>query len=61
MKINKEGYIIIGITGLICLGIWLLVYFLIDTHIAIMWFMSAFLNVGMLVFYVVAGAMFFIA
>ena len=43
MKINKEGYIIIGITGLICLGIWLLVYFLIDTHIAIMWFMSAFL------------------
>ena len=43
MKINKEGYIIIGITGLICLGIWLLVYFLIDTHIAIMWFMSIFL------------------
>ena len=43
MKINKEGYWIIGITGLICLSIWALVYFLIDTHIAIMWFMSAFL------------------
>jgi phosphatidylserine decarboxylase len=43
MKINKEGYIIIGVTGIICFAIWLLVYFLIDTHIAIMWFMSAFL------------------
>ena len=43
MKINKEGYIIIGITGLLCLGIRLLVYFLIDPHIAFMWFMSAFL------------------
>ena len=43
MKINKEGYWIIGITGLICLSIWALVYFLIDTHIAIMWFMSVFL------------------
>ena len=43
MKINKEGYWIIGITGLLCLSIWALVYFLIDTHIAIMWFMSVFL------------------
>ena len=43
MKINKEGYWIIGITGLICLSIWLMVYLLIDTHIAIMWFMAGFL------------------
>ncbi len=43
MKINKEGYWIIIITGLICLSIWLLVYLLIDTHIAIMWFMACFL------------------
>ena len=45
MKINKEGYWIIIITGLLCLSIWALVYFLIDTHIAIMWFMAAFLLV----------------
>ena len=45
MKINKEGYWIIVITGLLCLSIWALVYFLIDTHIAIMWFMAAFLLV----------------
>ena len=43
MKINKEGYIIIGITGLICLSIWLLVYLFLDTPSAIMWFMSIFL------------------
>jgi len=45
MKINKEGYWIIIITGLVCLSIWGLVYFLIDTHIAIMWFMAIFLLV----------------
>ena len=43
MKINKEGHIIIGVTGLICLSIWLLVYFFIDTPIAFMWFMAGFL------------------
>jgi phosphatidylserine decarboxylase len=43
MKINKEGYIIIGTTGLICVGIWLLVYFLSETQAAIMWFMAGFL------------------
>ena len=45
MKINKEGYIIIGITGLICLGIWLLIYFLIDTPTAYLWFMAGFLMI----------------
>ena len=45
MKINKEGYIIIGTTGLICVGIWLLVYFLSETPAAIMWFMAGFLLV----------------
>lgn len=43
MKINKEGHIIIGVTGLLCLGIWLLVYFLIDTPMAYLWFMAGFL------------------
>ena len=45
MKINKEGYIIIGTTGLICLAIWLLVYFFIDTVSAYIWFMTIFLAV----------------
>jgi phosphatidylserine decarboxylase len=45
MKINKEGYIIIGITGLLCLGIWLLVYLLLDTPNAVLWFMAGFLLV----------------
>ena len=43
MKINKEGYIIIGVTGLICLSIWLVVYFFIETEGAWDWFMAGFL------------------
>ncbi|MBO5716599.1 MAG: phosphatidylserine decarboxylase family protein [Alistipes sp.] len=43
MKINKEGYWIIGITGLICVAIWVLVYIFITTPIAIMWIMAALL------------------
>ncbi len=43
MKINKEGYIIIGVTGLICLAIWLLVYCCIDTRSVYLWFMAGFL------------------
>lgn len=43
MKINKEGYIIISITGLICLAIWLLVYFFITEWEAYLWFMAGFL------------------
>ena len=43
MKINKEGYIIIGVTGLLCLAIWLLVYYCIDTRSVYLWFMAGFL------------------
>ncbi|MBE6176684.1 MAG: phosphatidylserine decarboxylase family protein [Rikenellaceae bacterium] len=43
MKINKEGYIIIGVTGLVCLAIWLLVYYCIDTRSVYLWFMAGFL------------------
>ncbi|MBR2867091.1 MAG: phosphatidylserine decarboxylase family protein [Alistipes sp.] len=45
MKINKEGYVIIGTTGLICLAIWLIVYFFIETEGAWDWFMAGFLVV----------------
>lgn len=45
MKINKEGYIIIGITGLLCLGVWSLIYLLLDTPNAVLWFMAGFLLV----------------
>lgn len=45
MKINKEGYIIIGVTGLICLAIWLMVYYCIDTRSVYLWFMAGFLLV----------------
>lgn len=45
MKINKEGYLIIGITGLVCLAIWLLVYFFIESVAAYIWFMAGFLMV----------------
>ena len=34
---------IIGVTGTICVAIWLLVYLFIDTPSALMWFMSGFL------------------
>lgn len=43
MKINKEGYIIIVVTGLVCLAIWLLVYCCIDTRSVYLWFMAGFL------------------
>ena len=44
MKINKEGYLIIGTTGLICVAIWLLVFLLVEnTPVAIMWIMAALL------------------
>ena len=43
MKINKEGYIIITVTGLVCLSIWLLVFFFIKEWEAYLWFMAGFL------------------
>lgn len=43
MKINKEGYIIISVTGIICLAIWFLVYFFIKGWEAYLWFMAGFL------------------
>ena len=44
MKINKEGYLIIGTTGLVCVAIWLLVFLLVDNRpVAIMWIMAALL------------------
>ena len=43
MKINKEGYKIIGVTGLICLAIWGLGYWLIDSFTGFMWFIAVFL------------------
>ena len=45
MKINKEGYKIIGVTGLICLAIWGLAYWLIDSFSGSMWFIAVFLFV----------------
>lgn len=43
MKINKEGYKIIGTTGLICLAIWLMAYLLVDTPTGFMLFFAFFL------------------
>ena len=43
MKINKEGYKIIGTTGLICLAIWLMAYLLVDTPSGFMLFFAFFL------------------
>lgn len=43
MKINKEGYKIIGGTGLVCLAIWLLAYLLVDTPAGFMLFFAFFL------------------
>lgn len=45
MKINKEGYKIIGLTGLFCLAIWFLGYWLIDSFSGFMWFIAIFLLV----------------
>ena len=33
MKINKEGYRIIAVSGLICLVLWALIYHLLQNHI----------------------------
>ena len=43
MKINKEGYRIIGFTGIACLAIWFFAYFFIDSWASFIWFMAAFL------------------
>ena len=45
MKINKEGYRIIGVTGICCLAIWLFAYFFIDSWASFIWFMAALLLV----------------
>lgn len=39
MKINKEGYKIIGITGTVCVLFWTLIYYLLDQHanVSVMW------------------------
>jgi phosphatidylserine decarboxylase len=45
MKINKEGYIIISVTGLICIGAWFLAYFFIDALSSYLWILAALLVV----------------
>ena len=45
MKINKEGYKIIGITGLVSLAIWLCAYYFIESVSGYIWFMAIFLLV----------------
>lgn len=45
MKINKEGYKIIGYTGIICLAIWLFAYFFVTSWTGFIWFMAALLLV----------------
>ena len=45
MKINKEGYRIIGVTGICCLAIWFYAYFFIDSWASFIWFMAALLLV----------------
>lgn len=45
MKINKEGYIIISVTGLMCIAAWLLAYLFIDALAAYLWIVGAFLVV----------------
>lgn len=45
MKINKEGYRIICVTGFVCLAIWFYAYFFIDSWARFIWFMAAFLLV----------------
>ena len=45
MKINKEGYRIIGVTGICCLAIWFFAYFFIDSWASFIWFMAALLLV----------------
>ena len=45
MKINKEGYIIISVTGLLCLAAWLLAYFFINVLAVYLWILGALLVV----------------
>ena len=45
MKINKEGYIIITVTGLICLAAWLMAYLFIEALAAYLWIVGALLVV----------------
>lgn len=45
MKINKEGYIIITVTGLVCLAAWFLAYFYIKFLAAYLWILGALLVV----------------
>ena len=45
MKINKEGYIIISVTGLIGIGAWFLAYFFIDALSSYLWILAALLVV----------------
>ena len=45
MKINKEGYIIITVTGLVCLAAWFLAYFYIKFLDAYLWILGALLVV----------------
>ena len=45
MKINKEGYIIIAVTGLACVATWFLAYFFIKALAAYLWILGALLVV----------------
>ena len=46
MKINKEGYIIISVTGLICVALWLSAYFFIEPMVeTYLWIFGALLVV----------------
>ena len=40
MRINKEGYKIIGISGAVCLLLWWLFYHLLvhDANVSLLWF-----------------------
>ena len=42
MKINKEGYKIIGLTGVVCFLLWALMYYLMSRHAeaGLLWFGS---------------------
>ncbi|MDE7069826.1 MAG: phosphatidylserine decarboxylase, partial [Alistipes sp.] len=45
MKINKEGYKIIGLTGIVCCLLWVLMYYLMERHAeaGLLWFGSVLL------------------
>lgn len=54
MKINKEGYIIISVTGLICIGAWFLAYFFIDALSSYLWILA----VSLVIFWAFVAAFF---